>query len=163
MTTTYQLDSYAELQEVYDDLTEDIAQLDYQEWMGRELVRMADLHRKYFQHQTGPDGAAWPKNAPSTIRYKGHGRILRGHPSNNFRLSRSLTERSTRTTGDAIREAIQTDTAAYMTFGTSVEYSAAHDRPRGNIPARRHVGLNEEHVNGMVERLADEIVKQLNG
>jgi phage gpG-like protein len=161
MPTTYHLTRHSDLQEVYDDVSEDIDAVDYQEWMAGELVRMADLHRSYFARQAGPSGAAWPKNAPITIKRKGHSRILRGIPSNNFRLSKSLTERTTTTTGDAIRNAIQTDTAAYMTFGTSVEYSEIHDRGTGRIPIRQHVGLNEEHINGMVDRLADEITKQL--
>jgi phage gpG-like protein len=161
MPTTYHLDSHSDLQEVYDDLSEDIAATDYQDWMASELVRMADLHRTFFQNQTSPNGTAWPKNALSTIRRKGHSRILRGIPTNNFRLSRSLTERVTSTTGDAIRNAIQTDNAAYMSFGTSVEYSEIHDRGTSRIPIRQHVGLNDEHINGMVDRLADEITKQL--
>ena len=161
MPTTYQLTSHDELQDVYDALAEDIDGLDYQDFMADELVRIADLHRTFFQRETGPDGVAWPKNAPSTIKAKGHSRILRGHPSNHYRLSRSLTERSTRTTGDAIREMAQTDTAAYMSFGTSVEYSHLHDETRGRIPARRHVGLTDAHVSGMVERVADHIIKEL--
>jgi phage gpG-like protein len=166
MPTTYHLTSHDELQDVYDAVAEDINELDYQDWMAGELVRMADLHRTFFRNQAGPDGRAWPKNAPLTIKKKGHSRILRGIPSNNFRLSRSLTERSTRTTGDAIREMAQTDTAAYMSFGTSVEYSAIHDTDHRTseghfVPARRHVGLTDEHVNKMVENLGDEIIKQL--
>jgi phage gpG-like protein len=161
MPTTYHLDSHNDLQEVYDDLTEDIAATDYQDWMASELVRMADLHRTFFQNQQSPNGTAWPPNALSTIKRKGHSRILRGIPTNNFRLSRSLTERVTSTTGDAIRNAIQTDNAAYMSFGTSVEYSERHDVGGPNLPIRQHVGLNDEHINGMVDRLADEITKQL--
>jgi phage gpG-like protein len=161
MPTTYHLTSHDELQDVYDALAEDIDGTDYQDWMASELVRMADLHRTFFRNQTGPDGVAWPKNAPSTIKRKGHSRILRGIPSNNHRLSRSLTERSTRTTGDAIREMAQTDTAAYMSFGSAVEYSAKHDVGGPNLPIRRHVGLTDEHVNKMVENLGDEIIKQL--
>jgi phage gpG-like protein len=48
-----------------------------------------------------------------------------------------------------------------MSFGTSVEYSARHDVGGKNLPIRQHVGLNDEHINGMVERLGDEIIKQL--
>lgn len=161
MPTTYHLTSHDQIQDVYDALAEDINATDYQDWMGSELVRMADLHRSFFQRETGPDGARWKPNTPATIKAKGHGRVLRGHPDNTYRMSRSLTDRTTRTTGDAIREMAQTDTAAYMSFGTSVEYSARHDVGGARLPIRRHVGLTDEHVNDMVERLGDEIIKQL--
>lgn len=161
MTQTYYLDSVSDLQDVYDSVAEDLNETDYASWMADELVRMSDLHKGYFQKQTGPDGAAWPRNAPSTIRRKGHSRIMRGHPKNNYRLSRSLTERATSTTGDAVREMIQTDSAAHIAFGTTVEYSMHHDQARGNIPARRHVGINDRHLDGMVNRVADHIIKEL--
>jgi phage gpG-like protein len=165
MPTTYTLRSHDELQEVYDALAEDIDTLDYHDWMVDRLVKMAELHSGFFRSQSGPDGQPWAKNAPRTIKQKGHSRILRGHPSNNYRLSRSLTERATGTTGDAIREIAQTDTAAYMSFGTAVEYSAIHDTNHtlGNafVPARRHVGLTDQHVNELVDSLADHITKEL--
>jgi phage gpG-like protein len=166
MPTTYQLKSHAELQEVYDAIAEDIDTVDKHDWMVDRLVKMADLHRKFFSEQTGPDGVAWAKNAPYTIKRKGHSRILRGHPSNNFRLSRSLSERASATTGDAIREIAQTDSADYMSFGTHVEYSAIHDTDHRTstgafVPARRHVGLTDQHVNELVNSLADFIITEL--
>jgi phage gpG-like protein len=167
MPTTYQLKSHDELQEVYDALAEDIYSTDYHDWLLDELLRMTELHKTYFNRQAGPDGAKWAKNAPSTIRQKGHSKVLRGHPSNNFRLSRSLTELHSQSTGDAIREITQEgDGEARLKFGTFVEYSGFHDRDRlsgrGNIiPARPHVGLTEQHVNGMINRLADHIITEL--
>ncbi len=159
---TYVLDDISELSEVYESVAEDFNDIDYTDWMVRELDEMARLHAGYFQRQAGPDDAPWAKNAPRTIKEKGHARILRGKPDNNYRLSKSLTLRGTKqSTEDAIRETVQTDTGAYMTFGSAVEYSALHDETRGNIPARRHVGLNEHFVEVMVDRVADYIVRQL--
>lgn len=159
---TYTLNSFDQLQDVYDAVAEDLNTTDYADWMVDELIRMAAFHRGLFQKSQSPTGEQWARNAPSTIRRKGHSRILRGHPDNKYRLSRSLTERSTRSTGDAIREMIQEqDGRAYLAFGTAVEYSARHDQTRGRVPARRHVGINEQHLDGMVNRLADHIVNEL--
>lgn len=152
---TFVLKSYDQLQDVYDSVTEDFNSVDYAGWLNDELNRMADLHQKFFQSQTGPNGAPWKPNAASTIKRKGHRRILRGHPKNNYRLSRSLTQRSHSSTGDAIREGInERDGVAHLKFGTDVYYSIYNQN-------RPHVGINEQHLTGMVERVADHVVKQL--
>lgn len=159
---TFVLKSYSELQDVYHSVAEDFNSVDYADWLGKELDLMADLHAKFFQSQTGPDGAPWKPNALSTIRRKGHRRILRGHPKNNHRLSRSLTNKSRSSSGDAIREGInERDGAAHLKFGSFVEYGPYHDVASGNRPARRHVGINEQHLTGMVERVADHVINQL--
>lgn len=155
MPTTYHLTDFSQLQDVYDAISEDFNSVDYADWLNNELDRMADLHKGFFQAQTGPDGAAWKPNAPATIKRKGHSRVLRGHPKNNFRLSRSLTHKARSSSGDAIREAIQEqDGVAYLGFGSDVEYS----RYNANRP---HVGINDQHLTGMVERVADHVIKQL--
>ena len=177
MTQTITLDSLDELQDLYDGIAEDFADIDYTDWMGRELELMADLHKGFFNASTGPDGAPWKPNAPATIAYKGHSTILRGvrgrkernykgtklRPKVTFsrarwiggyRLSTSLTAKTRQTFGDAIREGIQTDTGGWMTFGTSVEYSVFNeDRP--------HVGLSEQHLDKMTNRVADFALERL--
>ena len=161
MTQPIYLDSIEDLQELFDGIQEDFEAINYTDYMVAEQHLMAELHEGYFQREAGPDGVAWPKNAPRTIREKGHSRILRGKPSNRYRLSRSLTERATQTVDEAVREAIQTDTGGWMTFGSLVPYGPFHDRDRGRIPARRHVGINDEHLDGMTERAADFTLKEL--
>lgn len=161
MTKTLYLDGFEEVQDLLDGVSDDFHDIDYTNELVAELDLLAELHSTFFQSETGPDEAAWPANARSTIKRKGHSRILRGIPSNNYRLSRSLREKGSQSSGDAVREAIQTDTGGYLSFGTAVEYSAAHDRARGNIPARRHVGMNGEHLDGITERVTDYTIKQL--
>lgn len=152
---TFLLHSYDELQDVYDSVTEDFNSVDYADWLNNELDRLADLHKGFFQAQAGPDGAAWKNNAPATIKKKGHSRILRGHPKNNYRLSRSLMQKSHTSTGDAIREAINEGGGrAHLGFGTDVPYAVYNEN-------RPHVGINEQHLQGMVERVADHVVQQL--
>jgi hypothetical protein len=168
---TVVLDGIEELQDLYDSLEEDFRDISYVKWMHDELDRMTVLHQGYFNNSSGPDGVAWKPNAPSTIRQKGHAVVLRGKTryrvqgkrkkrwkniakKSQFRLKRSLTLNAKKAMGDAIRDAIDTDNGAYLQFGTAVEYSAYNqDRP--------HVGINEQHLDGMVERVADYTLKIL--
>lgn len=160
METLY-VDGWSEVPEIYAGLEEDIAALDFVPFLGGELDKLAETHREFFRKQTGPDDLRWAPNAKSTIRRKGHSRVLRGIPTNNYRLSRSLTVTGRRSDGDAIREAIQTDTGGHLSFGTAVEYSMFHDVERDNIPARRHVGINERHLDAIVERAVDYVIAEL--
>jgi phage gpG-like protein len=154
---TLVLNSLEDLQELYDGVAEDFNKLDYTEWMKAELVKLADWEQSLFDTATAPDGAAWPPLAPSTIKRKGHATIL----VDTTRLRRSLTFKGTASNDEAVREANQTDTAAYLAFGSLVPYGPSHDESVGNRPARRHVGINEQYLDKMVERVADYTVKEL--
>lgn len=155
---TLTVDSFEELQEVYDSVAEDFNQLDYTDWMVKELDNLARWENDLFVNAVGPDGGAWPPLAASTIRRKGHAAIL----VDTGALFRSLTARGLRqSTGDAVREAIQTETGGHLSFGTSVPYSVYHDRASGSRPARRHVGINESYLDGMVNRVADYTIEKL--
>jgi phage gpG-like protein len=160
MTVTILVDGYENLHEVYDSIAEDFNSIDYSEWMKSELDEMAHAHSGYFQRSVSPDGIPWKPNAPRTIAAKGHSRILRGKPSNQYRLSRSLAARG-QPGGDSIREAIQTNTGAYMSFGTAVEYALQNDQGTARIPARPHVGINEAYLDAMTERVADYVIRKL--
>jgi len=174
VTQTIHLDSIDELQDLYDGVAEDFRDIDYQPWMSDELNRLADLHRAFFNSSSGPDGALWKPNAPSTIRQKGHSTILRGVRGakpprktrkgglkyrrsrwiGGYRLATSLSAKGVGSAGDAVREAIDKSTGAQLAFGTTVPYSIYNeDRP--------HLGMNESHLDGMVERVADHVLAQL--
>lgn len=155
---TLVINGYEELQEVYDSVSEDFNEIDYTPWMHDELDRMARQHNDYFVNATAPDGQSWPPLALSTIKRKGHA-IRLVHTGNLFR---SLTQKGLKqSSGEAIREAIQSPTGAYMSFGTSLEYSPYHDKASDNRPARRHVGINSRYLDGMVNRVADFAVERL--
>ena len=153
MTQTITVNSQAEVQNVVDGVVEQFYSLDYTEMLTHELDLIADLHRTYFATERGPDGATWKRNAPSTIKKKGHSLVLRGERKNRFRLSTSLMLTG-KPGGDAIREAFSTGNGSYMVFGTEVPYSTYNeDRP--------HVGLTMRFVDQMVEAVADYAVAQL--
>ena len=161
MTQTITIDGLENLQDLYDGVSEDFADIELVPWMHKELDNLSDWERGLFNSQTSPDGQAWAPNAPRTIKQKGHSRILRGKPSLGFRLSTSLTLKSHASTGDAVREAVEMTEAGELAFGTSLEYSAINDRQRGNAPARPHVGINETELDKIAERAADYCLKEL--
>lgn len=158
---TVTLNDVRDLQDVYDNISEDFALIDYREYLYAELPKMEDFHKQRFATQTDANGQAWAKNAPRTIREKGHSRILRGKPSEGFRLSRSLANRHRNSTEDAVREVAQLEGRAYLGFGSTRPYAAIQQFGTPKIPARPHTGLNEKHVDGMVDRVADYTVKKL--
>lgn len=178
---TLHLDSLEEIGDLYTGILEDFRDINYLPWLSDELNRLADLHKGFFDSSSGPDGAPWKANAPRTIAEKGHSTVLRGIRTSErslrkmtrplktrrtrwiggYRLATSLTARGTGSAGDAVREAIQTSDKAYLGFGTTVEYSLPNDQGTDHIPARPHIGMNEKHLDGMVERVADYALDQL--
>jgi phage gpG-like protein len=156
VTQTFTGNSFDVLQEVMDDIALQFEEMDFVPYLETELPLLEQMHAGYFATQTGPDGNSWPKNAPRTIKRKGHSRVLRGIPNEGFRLSRSLTQRLRHSTEDAIRETIQErDGAAYLGFGTTRPYHAVQQEGNGKIPARPHLGMTEKHVDGAVTRCVD--------
>lgn len=181
---TQVLNSFEELPAFFEGISNDFAEIDYTDYLVKELDFAADLHKKYFDSSTGPDGGAWQPNAPSTIRQKGHSTILRGvrgqvqkhiksrkgRPGvfspftknvRGYRLATSLTTKTRQTFGDAVREAIGTEGGGVMSFGTTVPYAIYNDQGTERIPARPHIGLTEQHLDKMVNRAADFTLAEL--
>lgn len=151
--STITLDSIDELQGVLDGIVDQYEAIPLGDQLAPELAGFEQQHQEYFDRAAGPDGASWPPNAPSTVRRKGHGKVLRDKDD----LMQSLTSDHP----DAIRHVFDEGNTGGLTFGTSRDYSRYHDRPSGNRPARRHVGTNEQHVDGIAERVADRTVEAL--
>lgn len=171
MTQTAVLDDINQLQGLYDGIAKQFNEIDYGDYLVKELDFIADLHKGFFNKSTGPDGSPWKKNAPRTIREKGHAVILRGKRGQKqrnikatkrkpavrfsreqgiggFRLATSLTAKTSQTFGDAIREAIATDGGGVLSFGTDVEYSVYNQN-------RPHVGLTDTYLDKATNRVAD--------
>lgn len=161
---TLVLNSFGEVRGLIESVVADFRGIKLLPYMQGELGHMADLHQGYFSSGSGPGGSKWGKNAPSTVRAKGHGRVLFGIPSRGHRLSRSLTQKANQTTDDAIREAIEVAGGGMMTFGSLVEYAGdtRAGRPTSYAPeGRPHVGLNDKYLDAATERLADAALQQL--
>lgn len=154
MVDIIELDDPSDLQKVYDGVAEQFMETAWTDWGTGELAELATVHDGYFQADAGPDGVAWPALSPVTVARKGHGDIL----EDTLALRNSLAD-----VAAGIREVVDEPAGIGITFGTDVPHSIYHDQPSGNRPARRHVGVNEEHTTGVAERAADHAVESLKG
>lgn len=119
------------------------------------IPELERLHATYFSSQTAPDGSPWKALSPFTVARKGFRRILDDTGS----LRASLTGRR--------KGAIRRVRNRELVFGTSVPYAVFHQkgfrnaRTNRGVSARPHVGIGEEGVKRISEKVADAIVKQL--
>lgn len=126
----------------------------YMEELTGYLGDLEDVHQAYFDNEAGPSGSKWPVLAESTIKKKGHDRIL----IDTTELHTSLTSNST----SAVRIAETTGgTTSILSFGTSVEYSAFHNEEDGPLPQREHVGINDGTLQPLLNEVADKTVEAL--
>lgn len=128
-----------------------IEDTDYQSLLQAEAKELEKLHKGYFDSETAWDGQKWKPLAKSTIERKGHNRIL----VDTTRLRQSLTQAS-----QGIRDIGDTGTTAFLVFGTDVPYAATHQYGSGKVPARPPVGIADDKIDAMVDRIADGIIKQ---
>jgi phage gpG-like protein len=149
-TITIELD---QLEDLFLGVEQQFEALAFNELLTNELTRLEGVHADYFHRFAGPDGEQWKPNAPSTVKRKGHNIILQ----DTTRLVQSLVSR----TSDSVRDVFSERMNHGLTYGTGVEYARYHMTGTKRMPARRHVGLNEEYLNGATERVADNAIKQL--
>ncbi len=159
MNTTTEIRSQADMAAFFRSIGDDFDRLKWDDWMVGELRRMEAQHAEYFARQAGPDGAGWAPNRPSTIKRKGHARILRGIPRDGHPLSKSLTlalaEFAVRYTID------EWPSRAQLIFGTDAPHHGYNQDGTSRAPARPHVGVTLQYFDGMVGRAADHALKGL--
>ena len=136
----------AAIQTVVQSVCDSISTADYSPAFERIATEYEKFHQKLFENETAPDGTGWAPLAASTIKAKGHDVIL--HETG--RLGTSLFSR----TADSIRDIDPT----FLTFGEDVPYSAFLDVGTRRMPARPHVGLNEDMVDKTAEIIAESTV-----
>lgn len=144
----------ADVQSLYDSIAADISATPMRSLHEAELAIVDETAAVRFDSGTQPDGSTQPPLAASTIRRKGHSRILQ----ESDRLLRSLTDT---THPDAIVEIVDEPGNGGLGRGTAVEYSAAHNRAVGNRPARPHVGISEGDFDAYANRSMDNAIEQL--
>lgn len=147
----HQYNSIQELGGLFVELDQAYQNADYEPLFQEEIPRMEAFHESVFANEHSPGGEHWPELAPRTIREKGHDVILH----RTGRLGSSLFGQ----TGDSVRATSHRG----MLFGTSVEYSIFHTEGGSRLPRREHVGLNEQYVDELANRVADATVEKLKG
>lgn len=128
---------------IYVEMEEQYKAADYEPLMTQVQKDMEVDHAGFFQSQSDPNGAAWMPLAPSTIKRKGHSRIL----FDSGDLEASLISSGS----GAVRETSHRG----LLFGTSILYSGFHQN------TRPHVGATEERADLVGEAVADQTVEEL--
>lgn len=152
MTVREQYNSINYLGMVFSDVEDQFNRMDYTKLLNKQIVELERDHKDFFETQSGPDGKSWSPLAESTVKRKGHSRIL-------FLTGDLLA--SLINSGDA--DAVRGVSERGLLFGTAVEYSMVHQEgpSSGKFPARPHVGLTADRLDSMVESVADFIVEGL--
>jgi phage gpG-like protein len=153
MSQAMPTDELAALETVLVEVAAAFAAADYTQLLTDFAGELEAVHATYFAAAQGPGGETWPSLSPATVRRKGHDALL----VDQGRLIGSLAGQS----GDSIREIHADGNSTTLLFGTSLEYSAFHDRGAGRIPARPHVGIDEATIDQLAEAAADEVVAAL--
>jgi hypothetical protein len=141
----------------FEGVAADLLETDVKPWLKDETVIIAGIHEYYFAAEIGPDGRRWPRLSPNThkrVGIEGPDKILVDAGA----LRESLTVIDA--TNEAIRDIAQQNDETFLLFGTYVPYSVFHDEddPLTGRPARRHVGLTDEYLDGATERLLDFVI-----
>ncbi len=141
-----------QLDALFHDLEVTWRRIDYEPVIIAALELIADGERAAFDAGTSPGGESWAANAPSTIRRKVHGIVL---------FESGALERSLVTVGgpDNIHETSHRG----LLYGTEVPYSLFNQEGTSRIPARKHVGMNAQLLDAIVEEVADFAVENLKG
>lgn len=123
--------------------------IDYSETLRDVIPDLEKDEQGQFAGEMSANGTKWPPLSDTTIAIKGHDTIL----VDTGRLKSSLVGQ----TPDSIRETSHRG----LLFGTSVPYSIFHDKPTANRPQRQHVGIGEQTVETIVNKIADATVNAL--
>lgn len=162
------LDSFDQLQGVFDGVQEANDNADFTSTINDLIGDLEDDHNDYFMDQEGPDGRPWPDNSIETVIYK---RLVFGDKRSVLIASGDLWISLTGRNSNSIRNVAEK--GRELLFGTSHPHSdfltkgglgrsPLTGRPM-EIPGRTHVGMTEERLDKAVEDVANELVKQLAG
>lgn len=150
---TIEVDGIEGLEQVFGVIEADWFDFDYSELLESFIPKLEEKHAEHFEGQHDPSGLAWASLAASTIRRKGHNRIL----FETGRLGVSVIAESP----DSIRDVISESLNHGLVFGEDVPYSHFLQDGTNRMPARKHVGINETTLTEFVDLIADDTVEKL--
>ena len=145
-----QIDDPAELGPMFTGIQSQIAEMSYEPILRETLQEIAEYEAGMFAGEFGSNLSAWAPLAESTIRRKGHDRIL-------FETG-ALRESLVNVGGEGnIADANERG----LVFGTEVPYAGFLQEGTRRMPARPPVGMSEETLNRLCDRIAEETIRQL--
>lgn len=146
MPSVFVIDNQTELDQFIADIAADFEELtssdDGRGWAEECVDISEESMRVGFERSRSPGGGGWHPNKPSTIKKKGHDKILR----DTGRLGVSLTQEGH---PDAVVEIVAEPSGCGFSRGTAVEYSGFNQNGTKHIPARPHVGLTMDAIDEM--------------
>lgn len=147
MTTTIDI---AQLEPLFHGLETIVADTDYTQTLTDFHQVTAGVEMAAFGGEHTPGGEAWAPLAESTVKKKGHDRIL--YESGD--LLASLVEVG----GPGnINEASDHGSI----YGTEVPYAIFHETGTSRMPARPAIGLNDEAVDILADRVANATIEAI--
>lgn len=135
---------------IFLDIDQKFQHADYTETLTGFIPQIEQEERAAFGLQRSPGGEQWPALAASTIKRKGHGRIL--YESGDLMAS-MIDRNDPHHAGEVLPRG--------LTFGTDLEYAPIHQFGSSRIPQREFAGMSEEAVDRLVNRVADDTVEKL--
>lgn len=159
MTDT--VDGMEGLAELFDQMAEAIENGSYESRMDELVPLIQDCEAKAFHEGREPGGTAWVPLAPSTIARKGaRSGIIGPHTTilvDTGRLFESLT------IDDGTSDTVWITGDNFLTFGTSVPYSIFHETGTIRMPARPHVGVDEQTVDQISDAIVGFVIDKMIG
>lgn len=149
---TEMVDSFTQLGGIYLGIDQQFQAISYKPAMEQTEQDLAAEHAERWPRAVSPDGTPWPALAESTVKRKGHSRIL----VDTTLLSESVINPEH---PQHVREVLDTG----LTFGTAVPYGIFHQQGGPKLPRREFLGMNEESVDQVANRVADHAVANLLG
>lgn len=144
------LHSMEELEDWVNGIADEVRTRDYRPILTDFLADIDNQNEKFFASGSGPSGP-WAPLAPSTVRKKGHAKIL----IDKGDLEASLTGPH----GDAVREIEQIGDKTYLAHGTLDEKAPFHQTGTSRMPQREPVGLIDETIDLLVGKIADDSIR----
>lgn len=142
--------SIPEFSTVVEQLGDQVVSMDFTQVLDDFLPEIASQHSEMFGGQHDSNGSPWAVLAPSTVARKGQDRIL-------FETGALMESLVTIGGSNNIAEAFPRG----LVFGTSDEKAMFHQEGTLRMPARPPVGLSEETLDRLVNRVADAAVENL--
>lgn len=150
--THVNVEQVADLPYLMRDIEDSVRDANYQPILQDFQQDIAEGEKAAFDGQHEPGGAAWAPLRPSTIARKGHNRIL-------FETGALMT--SLVSLGGPGN--INATTERSLLFGTDIPYAIFHDQGTSRMPARPPVGMSEETLDKLCNKIADATVELMKG
>lgn len=146
--TVATLDTFTELDSLFHDLETKVADADYSETLEAFQPTIAAQEAGMFDGEYGSNLVSWSALNPSTAKKSGHDRIL---------VETGALRQSLVNVGGPGN--INATAKRGLLFGTDIECAIFHQNGTAKMPARSLVGLAEETLDKLCDRIADATVE----